>query len=443
VLEKLGSGLRAALKKLARAGYIDKDVVEELVRDIQRALLAGDVDVKLVFQLTERIKKRALSEKPAPGSTPREHIVKVVYEELVKFLGKKAEIPLKPTKILLIGLFGSGKTTTAGKLARFYQKRGLKPALLACDVVRPAAYEQLEQISHQVHVPFYGERKNFNAAEIAKNGIQKIKADVYIIDSSGRDALDEEMIEEIKSIDKVAGPEEKILIIPADLGQAARAQAEAFQKALGITGIVITKLDGTAKGGGALTACAVTGAPVKWIGTGEKMDAFEQFDPDRFVSRLIGWGDIQALIEKAKEAIEPKRAKEMTEKVLEGKFTMTDFYEQIKTVSKMGGLGSIMANLPGFGGLKLPKELDIKKQEEKMKKWKYAIESMTREERENPSIINSSRIARISRGSGVPESEVRELLRQYNQAKKMMKMMKGGALKRGMLSKLAKKFKGL
>ncbi|MEM5814296.1 MAG: signal recognition particle receptor subunit alpha, partial [Candidatus Aenigmatarchaeota archaeon] len=361
MLDKLGAGLKDALRKLAGAGYVDKAVVDELVKDIQRSLLAGDVDVRLVSQLTERIKDRALNEKPAPGSTPREHVVKVVYEELVRFVGKRADIPLRPTRILLCGLFGSGKTTTAGKLAKFYQRKGLKPALLACDVVRPAAHEQLQQLSEQLHVPFYGERGNKNAAHIARNGLQKVKADVYIIDSSGRDALDEGMINELKVINELAKPEEKVLVIPADIGQAARPQAEAFQKALGITGVIITKFDGTAKAGGALTACAATGAPVKWIGTGEKLDALEQFEPDRFVSRLIGWGDIQSLVEKAKEAMEPEKGRELAERVMEGKFTMADFYEQIKAMGKMGGLGSIMSNMPGMGGMKLPKEFDVSK----------------------------------------------------------------------------------
>jgi signal recognition particle subunit SRP54 len=442
MLDKLGAGLKDALRKLAGAGYVDRAVVDELVKDIQRSLLAGDVDVKLVFQLTERIKDRALNEKPAAGSTPREHIVKVVYEELVRFVGQKAEIPLRPTKILLCGLFGSGKTTTAGKLAYFYQKKGLKPALLACDVVRPAAYEQLQQLSEQLHVPFYGEKGNKNAAQIAKNGLQKVKADVYIIDSSGRDALDSGMIAEIKEINAAAHPEEKILVIPADIGQAARPQAEAFQKALGITGVIITKLDGTAKAGGALTACATTGASVKWIGVGEKMDAFEPFEPDRFVSRLIGWGDIQSLVEKAKEAMGSEKGKEIAGRVMEGRFTMSDFYEQIKAMGKMGGLGSVMANMPGMGGMKMPKEFDVGKQEGKMKKWGYAIESMTNAERDDPAIIDASRVTRIAKGSGIPEAEIRELLKQYGQAKKMMKMMSGGGMKRGALAKLARRFKG-
>ena len=440
MLEKLGSGLRNALKKIAKAGYIDKAVVDELVKDIQRSLLAGDVDVKLVFDLTQKIRKRVLEEKPPKGMTPKEHAVRIVYEEMVIFLGEKADIPIKPGRILLCGLFGSGKTTTAAKLARFYQKKGLKPALVCCDVERPAAYEQLQQLSEQIHVPFYGEKGSKDSGKILEKALSTLKADVIIIDSSGRDALDEKMIDEIKNLHDIAEPEEKILVIPADIGQAARAQAEEFKKNLGITGVIITKMDGTAKGGGALTACSVTGATVKWIGIGEKIDAFEIFDPQRFVGRLIGWGDIQALMEKAKEAIEPEKAEKMADKLMSGKFTLSDFYEQIKSMQRMGPLKNVMEMIPGMPTARLPKDFDPAKQEMKMRKWKYAIESMTKEEKEDPNIISATRIARISKGSGVPESDIRELIRNYNQSKKMMKMLGGGG-KRGALGKLARKFK--
>ncbi|MFH0829863.1 MAG: signal recognition particle protein Srp54 [Candidatus Aenigmatarchaeota archaeon] len=442
MLDKLGEGLRSALKKLAGAGSIDKAAVDELAKDIQRALLSGDVDVRLAQELADRIRKRSLDEKPKPGQTAREHVVRVVYEELVRLVGSGGSVAIKPGKILLCGLFGSGKTTTAGKLARFYQKRGLKPALVACDVVRPAAYEQLKQLSEQVHAGFYGEKGEKDSAKVLRNALQKLKADVIIIDSSGRDALDGSMINELKTLNEIAKPDERILVIPADLGQAARVQADAFQKAVHITGVIITKLDGTAKGGGALTAAAVTGAPVKWIGTGEKSDALEVFEPDRFVSRLIGWGDIQALVEKAKEAIAPEKAEKMVERMMESKFTLDDFYEQIKAMQNMGPLGDVLGMMPG--GMKLPKNVDVSKQEGKMKKWKYAIESMTPAERADPSIITPSRILRISKGSGVPEADIRELLKGYEQTKRLMKQLGGGAgMKRGALANLAKRFKGL
>lgn len=443
MLEKLSSGLKDALRKIAKAGYIDNETVNELVRDIQRTLLATDVDVKLVFKLTESIKKRALDEKPSKGMTAREHIVNIVYEELVKFVGKKPEIMLKPGKVMFIGLFGSGKTTSIGKLARFYQKKGLKPAVIGCDVHRPAAMDQLKQLAEQLNIPYYISKEK-DAVKIAKEGLEKLsKNDILIFDSSGRDALDRELAKELKELGQIIKPDEVLLAIPADLGQAAGEQAFEFSKLVGITGIFLTKLDGTARGGGAITACAVTGSPVKFIGVGEKMDAIEVFDPERFISRLIGFGDLQSLIEKAQEAMEPEKAGKIAERFSEGKFTMDDFYEQLKSMGKMGSLKSMMDMIPGMGGMKLPKNVDLNKQEGKMKKWKHIIESMNKKEREDPDIIDASRVTRIAKGSGTEESEVRELLKNFKQSKKMMKMMSGGGMKRGAMARFARKFKGM
>jgi len=440
VLDKLGQGLKEALRKVTGAGYIDKDVVEELVKDLQKTLLTADVEVKLSLELTEKIKDRTLHEKPASGMTPKEHLVRVVYEELVKFVGKKPEILLKPHRILFIGLFGSGKTTSIAKLARFYQKKGLKPALIGCDVHRPAAMQQLEQLAKQNNIPYYISKDTKDPLKISREGMEKLKKyDILIFDSSGRDALDKELAEELKKLGNLVKPDEVLLTISADLGQVAGKQAAEFNKLVGITGIFLTKMDGTAKGGGALTSCAVTGAPIKFIGSGEKTDAIETFDPERFISRLIGFGDLEALLEKAKEAIEPEKAEKMAERMTTGKFTIDDFYEQIKSLQKMGSLQNVMGMIPGMGTMKLPKEFDATKQEQKMKKWKYAIESMNAQEKENPEIINPNRIKRIAKGSGVPEADIREMLKFYEQSKKMMKLVSS---KRGMFSKLAKKFKG-
>lgn len=437
VLDKIGEGLRAALDKVTRAGLVDRAVVEELVKDIQRALLAGDVDVKLVFELTQKIKKRALDEKPQAGMTGREHIIKIVYDELVAFLGKKSDIKLRG-KILLCGLFGSGKTTTAGKLARFCQKKGLRIGLIACDAFRPAAYEQLQQISEQLGVTFFGIKGEKDSAKILSEGLKKMAdKDIIIIDSSGRNALNREMIDEIKELNSISGADERLLVLPADIGQAAKVQAEEFQKALGITGVIITKLDGTAKGGGALTACAISGAPVKFIGTGEKMEAFEQFDPERFISRLLGLGDLQSLLEKAKES----GVEESSKAIASGRFTLSEFFEQLEAMQKMGPLKSVLDSIPGFGNMKMPKEMDLGKQEGKMKKWKYIIQSMTKQEKENPETIDGSRIRRIAKGSGVTEPDVRELLKAFEQSKKVMKMVSGGS-RRGLMGKMMKRFKG-
>jgi len=428
VLEKLGSALKGTLRKITGRGFVDKELLEELSRDIQRALLQSDVNVKLVFELTKTIKDRALNEKPPTGLTQKEHVVNIVYEELVKFLGgKSSEMPLKPTKILLVGLFGSGKTTTVGKLALFYKKKGLKPCMIACDTFRPAAYEQLKQIGEQINVPVFGNPKEKNSSKVLKESLKKAeKYDVKIVDSSGRDALNKEMIDEVKRINSILQPEEKILVIPADLGQQAEAQAKSFRDALGITGVIVTKMDGTAKGGGALSACAATGAPVKLIGTGEKLDALEKFDPERFISRMIGFGDLKTLLEKAKEV----GADETAKKVVSGKFTLDEFYEQIEQVQKMGPLSHVASMIPGFSKIKaMGKVPDMNVQEEKLKHFKFIMDSMTPEERQDPSIINGSRVRRIAKGSGCKESEVRELLKLYKQSKKVMKMMKPG--KRG------------
>jgi signal recognition particle subunit SRP54 len=323
-------------------------------------------------------------------------------------------------------------------LAKYYQKVGLRPALIGCDIHRPAAMDQLSQLASQVNVPYYAPKDVKNPIEILKTGFDKLKKyDIIIIDASGRSSLDKDLAEELKNIADFAKPNEVLLVVPADLGQAAGEQAKGFKELVGITGIFLTKMDGTARGGGAITSCAITGAPIKFIGTGEKIDAIEVFDPERFISRLIGFGDIQGLLEKAKEAdFKPETA----EKIIEGKFTMNEFLEQLKAMQKMGSLKSMIGMMPGLP-VKIPKEFDMDKQEAKMKKWAIMIQSMTNEERDDPQMIDASRVKRIAKGSGTTEAEVRELLKSHEQMKKMVKMFSGGG-KRGMMSRFAKKFKG-
>jgi len=438
MLEKLSEGLKEALSKITKSGYIDKKVLDDLAKDIQKSLISADVDLILAQNLTKKIEERALNEKPAAGLTPKEHVVKIVYDELVKLVGKKPEIMIKPGKIMFIGLYGSGKTTSIGKVAKYYQKVGLRPVLIGCDIHRPGAMDQLMQLSSQINVPCYAPKDTKDPVEILKTGFEKFKKyDVKIIDASGRSSLDKELAVELKKMADFAKPEEVLLTIPADLGQAAGEQAKGFKELVGITGIFLTKMDGTARGGGAITSCAITGAPIKFIGIGEKIDAIEVFDPERFISRLIGFGDIQGLLEKAKEAdFKPEAA----EKIIEGKFTMNEFLEQLKAMQKMGSLKSVMGMMPGLP--KLPKGLDLDKQENKMKKWSIMIQSMTKQEREDPTLIDASRAKRIAKGSGVNETDVRDLLKSYEQMRKVVKMFSGGGMKRGMLSKFAKKFKG-
>ncbi|MBI2579787.1 MAG: signal recognition particle receptor subunit alpha [Candidatus Aenigmarchaeota archaeon] len=440
MLKGLSSKLRESLEKLAR-GNADKEAVEELLRDIQRSLISADVDVGLVLELTESIRRRA-SEGIPPGVTRKEHVIKTVYEELARIMGeKKGDVQIGRKKVLLVGLYASGKTSTAAKLAFFYKKHGLRPALVACDTVRPAAYEQLQQLAAKIEVPFSGEKGEKNPEKILGNALNHLREDVIIIDSSGRNALDAGLIGEIKGINETAKKSlregemmEKVLVIPADIGQAAKAQASSFHDALGITDVIVTKLDATAKGGGALTACHQTGAKVKFITTGEGVEDLEAYNPEKFVGNLIGFADIETLLEKARANLDEDKAK----KIVKGDFDIEDFYSQIEGVSRVGSLSQLMDSM-GLGKMasKVP-DMDV--QESKMKKWKYIIQSMNREEKASPETINPSRVRRIAKGSGCAESEVRELLNNYQKSKKMMKMISPGKLKRSGLSGLFRQF---
>lgn len=426
VLENLGSKLKDSLRRLIKASYIDKELVEELTEDIKKALISSDVNVKLADSLCEKIKRRAIAEKPAKTLTAREHTVNIIYEELTRFLGgEKEEIKIenKPTVILLEGLFGSGKTTTAGKLAKFYKKRGHKVATVQTDTFRPAAYDQLKQLSKEADVKFYGEEKEKDPVKVLKKYSPEFKKyDVIIVDSAGRDALNSELIKEIKSINDALKPDEKLLVISADIGQAAQKQAQAFYDTTGITGIIVTKLDGTAKGGGALAACSISGGKVKFIAVGEKINDIEQFKPKNFVSRLLGMGDLETLLEKAKEAISTEDAEEAGKRLMDGKFNLNDLYTQLETMNKVGPLKQITQMIPGMGAMNLPKEA-LQKQEGQMKVWKYVMDSMTPDEKEDPSILDGSRVERIAEGSGRSVQEVRSLIKQYTQMKKAMKML--------------------
>ncbi len=438
VLDKLGSSLKETLNKITKSVFVDEKLINELVKDLQRALLQSDTNVKLVFDLTKRIKERA-KEKSPPGLTKREHLINIVYGELTNFLGKEAQdikIEKKPTKIMMVGLFGSGKTTTTGKLAKYYKKRGYKVAVIQTDTWRPAAYDQLQQLARDVGVEFFGMKNEKDPVAIYLNFEDKFKDyDIVIVDTAGRDALSDELVGELNQINAAVQADERLLVISADVGQAAQKQAQMFHDSCHVTGVIVTKLEGTAKGGGALSACAVTNASIKFIGVGEKVDDLETFDPERFVGRLIGMGDIKLLLEKAQEAFSEEQAKDMSDKFLKGEFNLVDLYEQMNSLKKMGSFGKIMELVPGMGSLKLPKEmLDV--QEEKLTKWKFAMDSMTKEELENPDVLNATRIDRIASGSGLRVPEIRELIKQYRQSKKMMKMFKGEGDVNKMMSKL-------
>jgi signal recognition particle subunit SRP54 len=425
VLEKLGSALNEALRRILRAPIVDEAAVKELIRDIQRALLQADVNVQLVLKLSQRIQDRVLKEQLPPGISRREHVVKVVYEELTKFLGEKpARLPIETGRtnvLMLVGIQGSGKTTSAAKLARYFRKRGLKTALVCADTFRPGAYAQLKTLAEAAGVSIHEEHSGKDSVQIAVQEVERFRKedfDVVIIDTAGRHKDEKTLIQEMKEISSVVKPNEIIFVIDATIGQQAAIQAKAFHEATAIGSILVAKLDGSAKGGGALSAVIATGAPIKFIGVGEKIDDLELFDPARFVGRLLGMGDIQSLVEKVKEAelaIPEKKAKAL----LSGKLTLEDMYEQLESLQKMGSIQRVLTMIPGLG-YRLPKAT-VEIAEDKMRRWRVIIQSMTKEERKDPKLLNASRIRRIARGAGTSEHDVKELVQQYLAMRRFMK----------------------
>jgi len=435
-LGDLSKSLGEAVRKLLRLPIVDEKAIRELVKDLQRALLQADVNVELVLQISRDVEKRAIEEKLPPGISRREHVIKVLYEELTKFLGEEApKTTIPPGKtyvIMLVGIQGTGKTTAAVKLARFYQKRGLRVGIVCADNFRPGAYEQLAQLASKVSVPVYGNPNNPSPERLVKDGFshfEKDKEDLIIVDTAGRHKNETELMNEMTRLANLARPDEIILAVDASIGQAAMTQARAFNEATNIGSILVTKLDGTAKGGGALSAVAATKAKIKFISIGEGTDDIEPFVPSNFVGRLLGIGDVASLVEKVREAeirIPEKKARAM----LEGRFNLKDMYDQLEAVRKMGPLKKVLGMLPG--AYNLPDDA-MENAEEKMDAWRVMIQSMTKDEVEEPKIIDSSRARRIARGSGRTEKEVKELVNQYTMMKKMMKSLKrrqGALLKR-------------
>lgn len=440
VLEKLGRSLHSALQKITKSGRVDEKAVKSLTKDIQKALLQADVNVQLVLDLTQRIEERALEEGAPSGVSRKEHIVTIVYEEITNFLGESTELNLdreEPVEVLMIGLQGSGKTTSAAKLASYYKKRGYNPALVCADTYRPGAYEQLEQLSEEIGTPIFGNSDGEDAVEIARKGVERFEddsRDLILIDTAGRHREEEALMEEMKEISQEIDPDEVILVVDGTLGQQAESQASAFKETTDIGSILVTKLDGTAKGGGALSAVAATGASINFVGTGEKIEDIEPFKPERFVSRLLGMGDIETLLEKIEKTTEPEEVEaEKMQKIMRGKLTLRDFYEQLERVSNMGSLEKVLQMIPGVG-MSIPEE-EIKVGKKKLNRFKLMMQSMTEEELDNPNILNSSRIERIAAGSNTSKKEVKELLKQHQKMKKMLKSFsKGRGPKAGQMS---------
>jgi len=433
MLDTLGSNLKDALRKLAGKTVIDRAAVEELVKDLQRALISADVNVRQVMQLSQTIKKRALDEQPPKGVTAREHVLRIVYEELVALVGKKVEVTLEKQIILMAGLQGSGKTTTTAKLARFFKRKGMRVAVICADTFRPGAYTQIKTLCDKVHVPCYGDPAEHDARTIVREGLAQLKEEVIIVDTQGRHALEEDLITEIIDLNEITKATHRWLVLDAALGQQAREQARRFHEAVNIDGVIITKMDGTAKGGGAMSAVAETGSGIVFIGQGETIEDLEWFDPNSYISRLLGMGDLKALAERVQESIDEQDID--VNAMLSGKFTLRDMYRQLEAVNKMGPLKQVLSMLP-LGGMDIPTEaLDVTAS--KMNKYRVIMDSMTSTELDDPSVLNGSRIQRIAQGAGAQLEEVRELIKHYKMMKRTFKGLKGG--EKGM-QRLVKKF---
>jgi signal recognition particle subunit SRP54 len=418
VLDSLGKSLRNVLQKIARGSTVDEALLAEVVRDIQRALLQADVNVQLTLDLTQRVRRRATEEKPPAGASLRDFLIRIIYEEIRGILGKERVFELKPKKILLAGLFGQGKTTTAGKLARYFQKKGVRVGLVAADVHRPAAIDQLEQLAKKVGAEFYANRAEPKAEVVVREALAKFPPYLAIIvDTAGRSGIDAQLIAELQRVRTTLEPEETILVLDAAMGQSAGRSAEAFHKAVGLTGVILTKLDGSAKGGGALSAVAVSGAPILFIGTGEHLDELERFEPTRFVSRLLGMGDIQTLLERFEELTDKESAETAAQTLMGGRFTLRDMRAQLASLGEMGPFSKLMSMVPGLGAAKVDeKQLDAT--QIRLQQFRTILDSMTPQELDEPALIKSDRIHRIARGSGRKPQEVRALLKHYETTRK-------------------------
>ncbi len=416
----LGEGLRKALAKLQHASIIDAKTIKEFNKELQKSLLSADVEVELVLNFTKSVEEKALKSRPPPGLAPRDYITNIVYEGLVSLMGPSYEPKLKRQRILLMGLYGSGKTTTAAKLAKYYQDRGLSAGLICCDVTRPAAYEQLETLAKQANVTFFGRKGEKDASKIVKEGLDKLKdKQVVICDTSGRSALDGILIEELKAVASAFKPDESLLVISADIGQVAGRQATEFNRSVRMTGVVVTKMDGSGRGGGALSATNAAQSIVTFIGVGEKLSNMEPYNSEKFIGGLLGIPDIGALLANVQNAVEEAQLK--PEDLEAEELNLESFYAQLKAMGKMGPLKNVFGMM---GAPDVPKEM-VDKGEDKLGKYKVIIASMTKEERTSEKILHSpSRIKRIAKGSGTTEKDVHELLSDFNKMKKMFGMVK-------------------
>ncbi len=438
MFENLTENLSKAFRNLRGVGRLSEENMAEALAEVRKALLSADVHFKVVREFIERVKEKCVGQEVIKSITPGQQIIKIINDELVELLGggSNALSPVRPLKVMMVGLHGSGKTTTSAKLAVWLKKQGYTPALIACDVYRPAAIDQLENLGVQAGVKVYSDRaekdvprlaKKFEAAAIADG------ANALIFDTAGRLQIDEDLIDEIKKLRAEVSPAEVLLIADSALGQEAVNVAKAFNEAVSLTGVVLTKLDGDARGGAAVSIKSVSGAPIKFAGGGEKISDLEVFHADRMAQRILGMGDVVSLVEKAQENLDLDQAEKMAEKLRKAEFDLEDFLSQMKQIKKLGSMGSIIKMLPGMSGINIGE-----REERKMRQTEAIILSMTPKERRNPSILNARRRLRIANGSGTQVRDVNALLKQFEGMRKMMKMLKGDKGKRRMMSMLSR-----
>ncbi|MET1101679.1 MAG: signal recognition particle protein Srp54 [Pyrodictiaceae archaeon] len=439
---------RAVVKLFKRSGTYER-IVNEYIRDLQRALLSADVNARLVLQITRSIKEKAFKTEAPPGISRSEWLVKITYDELVKLFGGDYEPevrpPYTPYVIMMVGVQGSGKTTTIGKLAKYYRRLGYVVGVIAADTYRPGAYEQLEQLARKAGALFYGEQGAKDPVAIATRGVERLKkegAQIIIIDTAGRHGYGEEkaLLDEMKMMSDAVKPDEVVLVIDAAMGQKSYELAKRFHETTPIGSIIVTKMDGTAKGGGALSAVAATGAKIKFIGTGEDIDEIEVFNPKRFVSRLLGLGDLEALLERIERATEASQLQETMSEILSGKITYRLIYRQLKQIRRLGPFKKIIQMIPGIASSIEALDEAAKLSEEKIGKWLAIMESMTYEELDHPEIIDKSRMRRLSIGAGVEQNDVKELVNYYKTIQRFVRQMKK---RKDFLEKIAKKFPGM
>ena len=429
MFQSLADKLENAFKKFKGKGKLTESDVKQAMREVRIALLEADVNINVVKQFTAAVSEKAVGQEILKSLSPTQQVIKIVNEELISLMGEKnvkLEVaPKPPTVIMMVGLQGAGKTTTAGKLANYLKRKHKKPLLVAGDVYRPAAITQLQVLGEQLNVPVFTLGDKVSPVEIAQKAMEKahsLACDTVIIDTAGRLHINEELMEELRNIKGAVHPQEILLVVDAMTGQDAVTVAESFDKELGIDGLIVTKLDGDARGGAVLSVKAVTGKPVKLIGLGEKLDALEPFHPDRMASRILGMGDVVSLVERAQEQFDEEEARKLKKKLVKNQFDFNDFISQIQQIKKMGNLKDLASMIPGVG--KMLKNVDIP--DDVFKQTEAIISSMTPAEREHPEIINARRRERIAKGSGTTMADVNRLLKQFDDTRKMMKMVAGG-----------------